>query len=101
MKFSKVLVAMVTVLGVSGLASAADGEAIYKKACFACHDQAVAGAPKFGDKDAWKDRIATGDDAMFNNVKNGKNAMPAKGTCADCSDDDLKAAIKYMVDKAK
>ena len=29
----------------------------------------------------------------------GKNAMPPKGTCQECSDSDIKAAIDYMVPK--
>jgi cytochrome c5 len=40
-------------------------------------------------------------DAMVANAINGKAGMPPKGGCADCSDDDIKASVQYMVDAAK
>jgi cytochrome c5 len=76
---------------------AASGEDIYKKACQACHAAGIAGAPKLGDKEAWAPRIAKGNDAMLESVKNGLNAMPPKGACMSCSDDDLRSAMEYMV----
>ena len=50
-----------------------------------------------------KDRIAfaQGMDALLQSAINGKNAMPPRGTCGTCSDDDLKAAIEYMVSKVE
>ncbi len=81
--------------------AAAGGEAIYGKACIACHATGAAGAPKLGDKAAWEPRIAQGIDVMLQTAINGKNAMPPRGTCGTCSDDDLKAAIEYMVSKAE
>lgn len=78
-------------------AASSDGKAIYDGNCSTCHAAGIAGAPKFGDKEAWKARISTGMDSLFASVKNGKTAMPPKGTCMDCSDESLKAAINYMV----
>ena len=80
---------------------AASGEEIYNKACFVCHAAGVAGAPKLGDKAAWEPRIAQGKDAMLQTAINGKGAMPPRGTCATCSDDDLMAAIEYMLSKVQ
>jgi cytochrome c5 len=77
--------------------ASADGQSIYQKSCQACHAAGIAGAPKLGDKDAWAPRIAKGNDALFASVKNGLKAMPPKGTCMSCSDDDLRAAVEYMV----
>ena len=82
-------------------ASSADGKAIYNATCFACHKTAVAGAPLFGDKKLWAPRIATGMDAMVASVINGKGAMPPKGGSTTLSDDEIKAAVAYMVDQAK
>jgi len=79
----------------------ATGQKIYKQSCQACHANGVANAPKPGDKAAWAPRIATGMDAMLATAKKGKGAMPPKGTCMGCSDDDLKAAIEYMVSQSK
>jgi cytochrome c5 len=61
----------------------------------------VAGAPKQGDKAAWAPRIATGMDALVASAINGKNIMPPRGACASCSDDDIKAAVQYMVSQSK
>ncbi len=79
--------------------AAVDGQKIYKTYCQACHANGVAGSPKFGDKAAWAPRIAKGNDALFSSVKNGLKAMPPKGACMTCSDDDLRAAMEYMVEQ--
>ncbi|MCG8429134.1 MAG: c-type cytochrome [Chromatiales bacterium] len=83
--------------------AAADGEAIYGRACIACHLSGAAGAPKLGDKAAWEPRIAKGMDALLQSAINGVpgTAMTPRGTCANCSDDDLKAAIEYMISKSQ
>jgi len=78
-------------------AASADGQKIYQTSCQVCHVAGVAGAPKLGDKDAWAPRIAKGNDVLFSSVKNGLNAMPPKGTCMSCSEDELRAAMEYMV----
>ena len=82
-------------------ASASDaGKKVYDTYCAACHVAGVAGAPKFADKAAWAPRIATGMDALYGSVIKGKGAMPAKGG-SPASDDDIKAAVHYMVAAAK
>ena len=80
-------------------AAARDGQTIYKTACFACHDAGVAGAPKLGDAAAWAPRIAKGNDALYSSLQNGLNAMPPKGTCMNCSDDELQAVLDYMIEQ--
>jgi cytochrome c5 len=77
------------------------GEKLYKSTCFACHATGVAGAPKFGDKAAWAPRIATGMGELLKVAISGRGAMPPRGGAANSSDDDLKAAIQYMVNAAK
>lgn len=83
------------------LASANKGETTYKSACQACHAAGVAGAPKLGDKAAWKDRIKTGKEALYTASIKGKGAMPAKGGQTALSDADVKAAVDYMISKSK
>ena len=95
------VIVMSAALGLAGQAMAADGQAVYQKHCQACHATGVAGAPKVGDKEAWAPRIATGMDAMVAFATKGKNAMPPKGTCMECSEDDLKATIEYMTSQSK
>ncbi|SEA63022.1 Cytochrome c5 [Thiothrix caldifontis] len=82
-------------------AGAVDGEKVYKGLCFSCHDMGVAGSPKLGDKAAWGPRIATGMDALYTTSLNGKGAMPAKGGNPALSDAEVKAAVDWMVSKAK
>ena len=85
----------------SPLAQATDGKAIYEATCVACHASGVANAPKLGDKAAWGPRIATGKDALLKSVVAGKGAMPPKAGNAKLSDDEIKAAVEYMLASVK
>ncbi len=72
------------------------GKEIYQSICATCHNTGVAGAPKFGDNNAWSARIKKGLAALVKSATIGINAMPPKGTCVDCSTAELTAAIKYL-----
>ena len=55
-----------------------------------------------GDAAAWKPRLdAKGKDGLYKSAVGGFNGMPAKGLCFACSDDELKGAVDYMLDKSK
>ncbi len=82
----------------SGPRSGAD---IYSAKCIACHGSGAAGAPKLGDSAAWSPRIATGIETLYGHAINGFNGMPAKGLCMDCSEDEIKATVDYMVEESK
>lgn len=82
-------------------AFAADGKAVYDKTCVACHASGVANAPKLGDKAAWGPRVATGVPALVASVKAGKGAMPPKAGAADLKDEDIKAAVEFMIASVK
>ena len=73
----------------------------YNKSCAVCHATGAANAPKTGDAAAWEPRLAKGMDALVAAVGNGLNAMPPKGMCFDCSDEDYKALIEYMAKPAE
>ncbi|WP_203143773.1 c-type cytochrome [Marinobacter mangrovi] len=77
------------------------GEEVYTNVCAACHGAGVMGAPKFGDAGAWSPRIDKGLDTLVNHAINGFNAMPPKGGCANCPDEEIKAAVEHMVEAAK
>lgn len=79
----------------------ATGKGLYDAACFVCHGSGVAGAPKFGDKAAWAPYIETGLDAMLQVAISGKGAMPPRGTAMNASDEELRAAILYMVEQVR
>lgn len=73
------------------------GEAVYNSFCLACHSIGLANAPKTGDADAWGKLLeAGGIDGLVASAKKGKNVMPPMGTCADCSDEEMKQAILFM-----
>ena len=87
----------------AGAAVAAGGAArsgadVYGKFCTACHSTGLLNSPKTGDSAAWnaKAEASGGLDGLLKNAISGINAMPPKGTCGDCSDDELKAAIQHM-----
>ena len=73
----------------------------YNKSCAICHASGAANAPKTGDTAAWEPRLAKGTDALVASVNAGLNAMPPKGMCFDCTDDDYKALIDFMATAAK
>ncbi|EPM7857274.1 c-type cytochrome [Vibrio alginolyticus] len=75
-----------------------DGATVYGTFCIACHASGVNGAPKTGNADDWAPRIAQGKDTLVKHALEGFNAMPAKGTCMDCSDDEIIAAIDHMIE---
>ena len=93
-----------TAMAAAGDAASAgpkSGEEIYNGSCMACHATGAAGAPKLGDAAVWAPRIATGIDAMLAVAIKGKGAMPPKGLCMACSDEELQGAIEYMVSKSQ
>lgn len=69
----------------------------YSQKCAMCHASGAAGAPIVGKADQWSDRIAQGMDTLYGNAINGVGAMPPKGTCMDCSDDQIKAIVDFMI----
>lgn len=83
---------------VSVQAMAADQAVVdrYKKTCAVCHGSGAAGAPKTGNDKQWAPRLEKGIDTLVDHAKNGFNAMPPKGMCFDCSDEEFKALIEYM-----
>ncbi|MSQ49463.1 MAG: cytochrome c5 family protein [Betaproteobacteria bacterium] len=84
-----------------------DGQQVYQASCLACHDAGIAGAPKLGDKGQWAKRIAKGLATLYASAVSGMPAspggmpMPAKGGNPALSDAEVKAAVDYMVARAK
>ncbi|MBA3981106.1 MAG: cytochrome c5 family protein [Alcanivorax sp.] len=87
----------VAALAVCGLATAATVEERYNQSCVFCHASGAAGAPKTGDQAAWAPRLEKGMDTLVKNTREGIGAMPPRGMCGDCSDDEYRALIEYMI----
>jgi cytochrome c5 len=86
-----------------GEASGDVGETVYKGLCVNCHGIAALAAmiPQTGDAAAWEARIAKGIDTLYDHAINGFTGdlgmMPARGSNPALSDDEVKAAVDYMV----
>ena len=83
-----------------GAIDLAAGEKVYQSACFACHLTGVAEAPKLDDAPAWEPRLAQGMAGLLQSVTVGKGAMPPKGGFAHLTEEELRNAIAFMLDKA-
>lgn len=78
------------------------GQQVYTRFCFSCHAAGVAGAPAVGSVDDWAPRIAKGRETLLNSTVNGlAPGMPARGLCAKCSDEELAAAVDFMVERSR
>lgn len=82
--------------------AAKSGEQVYNSSCNACHGTGAAGAPKLGDAGAWAARLSARSlDGLYKSGISGYNGMPPKGLCMTCSDDEIKGAVDYMLEKSK
>ena len=98
---------------VQGLASAADGEAVYIENCAACHAEGVANAPRLGNKEDWAPLIAKGRYYLIGYSVSGPGhfvwnsdviklgTMPAKGGARDLTTDEITAAVDYMIEQGR
>ncbi|MDR3442530.1 MAG: c-type cytochrome [Legionella sp.] len=78
----------------------ANGADVYTESCAVCHNDGTDGAPKIGDKAAWKPLIAQNMDVLIANTRHGKK-HPKNGNCTQCTGNEVIEAIKYMVSKSK
>ena len=74
------------------------GKEVYDIGCAACHTAGLAGSPLLGDQSQWEARLVKGVETLTNNAYNGYNAMPAKGLCMDCSKEEIRASLDYMLE---
>jgi len=78
------------------------GEQVYSTKCFTCHATGAAGAPKLGDAAAWAPRLSErGVDGLYESALKGFKAMPAKGMCMDCSEEEIKHAVDHILASSK
>lgn len=70
---------------------------VYDTYCFACHDTGAVGAPKLTDVEQWQARLKQGEPSLLANTLKGVRAMPRRGTCLACSDEELRATVAWML----
>jgi len=80
------------------------GPQVFNAACYLCHAApGVGGAPVVGDAAAWAGRLEQGDailnDHAINGYQGSAGFMPAKGGRVDLSDEEIIAAVQYMVEQ--
>ena len=106
MKYSKMawVIGILFTLGTLP-AVASDGKGVYDTACQFCHTSGMAGAPKLGDTAAWKSRLKKGEATLVANAikgfKGDTGFMPGRGGNPSLSDDDVTAAVDYMLSTLK
>jgi cytochrome c5 len=81
------------------------GYEVYEQDCWTCHTPGVGGAPKLGDKDDWGLRVKKGIEFLNTNAINGYfgalGIMPPKGGRHDLPDEDIRAAVAYILENSK
>ena len=78
-----------------GAAFSAQGT--YEQYCAMCHNTGMAGAPRREDADHWAARVEEiGLQAVVTNAINGINAMPPRGMCATCTDEQIGEVVQYL-----
>ena len=74
------------------------GKQVYVNACIICHQNGEMGAPVLGDSSNWYSRLRhSGLTGLYRHVIDGYNSMPVKGACVTCSDNDVIAAVDYIL----
>lgn len=77
------------------------GKEVYFKACEICHQDGKMSAPRNGDGPNWYLRLkSSGLTGLYRHTINGYNSMPVKGACVTCSDNDLIAAVNYILNNS-
>ena len=80
------------------------GRKVWVGTCIQCHSTGLGGAPLIGNRDMWGPRIEKGLDVLFEHAIGGfygdVGEMPARGGNAELTDDDIRAAVRFMTSRA-
>jgi len=89
----------------AALADDVSGQSVYKESCKSCHGGGIggffSGAPKMGDKEKWAPLIDKGMATLVESTLNGFGDMEPRGKCETCTDSEITAAVKYMVEQSR
>lgn len=105
-----VVIAAVSLLGM-GVAVAEtsgpekSGSEVYEESCANCHSGGFggffSGAPEVGDSSDWTALLDKGVDGLVAATLTGIGKMAARGGCQDCTDEQIRAAVEYMVAESR
>ena len=74
-----------------------DGSAVYSGLCKTCHEAGVAGAPITGSDQMAARLDEKGLDTLVSHAINGLNAMPPRGGNPTLTDEQIRAAVEFML----
>lgn len=77
------------------------GKQVVTQVCAVCHGSGMMNSPKVGNAADWAPRLEKGIDTLYDHAINGFNMMPARGGNPKLTDDEVKAAVDYMVSSAE
>jgi len=77
-------------------ANAFNTDTKYQQYCGIYYFMGVTGAPETFDKIAWEPHLAIGMDTLLYSVKKDRGAIPPKGLCNDCTNNQYKALNTHM-----
>lgn len=77
------------------------GREVYARVCNICHQRGEMSAPVIGTSPNWYQRYQrSGLEGLYQHAIKGHNSMPIRGACVTCSDNDIKAAVDYILDRS-
>lgn len=76
------------------------GQQVVQLQCVLCHGAGVGGAPRIGDSKAWNQRASAGVERLVRSASDGRNGMPPGGGLPGLTEVELRAAIRYMLEKS-
>ena len=105
MRISAVTIATLLTLTLFPVLAEEDGAAIFENECASCHSGGFAGwwreAPNVNDKEVWAPLAAKGAEVLTFSTINGVGEMPPRGRCESCTDEQLRAAVEFMIKQAQ
>ena len=78
----------------------AHGRVVFTEHCIRCHGSGRGGAPVLGDTGDWDERLEQPLDMLIEHAMLGHGRMPPRGEL-DLNDQDVAAAVAYVVDRAR
>lgn len=80
------------------------GKKIFKQFCTSCHGNPPIidiNAPRIGDTKTWQIKRLMGMPTLMKITTEGLGAMPARGGCFECSDEQLRETIQYILNQSE
>ncbi len=77
------------------------GKSVFTTKCVRCHANSRFGSPRLKDHKAWRERLKQGEQTLIQHALKGHGLMPPKGGFRSLTDEEIKAAVSYVVSRAR